>query len=140
VKIKRLHPDARIPFYASRGAACVDLACVEGGTVPPRTAHTFRTGLSVEVPEGHVLLVFSRSGHGFKHGLRLANAVGVIDSDYRGELMVRLHNDHPIAFSFEPGDRIAQALLMPVVQIEVVDADDLDMTERGYGGFGSTGN
>lgn len=139
LRIQKLHPDASLPSYATDGAACFDLHTIEQADVPPHQAATFRTGLAVEVPPGHVLMVFSRSGHGFKHGLRLANAVGIIDSDYRGELMVRIHNDSRIPFGFEPGDRIAQAMILPIPTVEIVEAAELTETARGTGGFGSTG-
>lgn len=99
----------------------------------------FATGLSFEIPEGHVMMLYSRSGHGFKHGLRLVNGTGVIDSDYRGELMVKLHNDGVRSALIESGERIAQAMIVPVEQAEFVFADSLSDTERGTGGLGSTG-
>lgn len=134
VNVKRLDPAASLPVYATEGAACFDIAAMEGGTVPA----VFSTGLAFEVPEGHVMLVFSRSGHGFKNDVRLANCVGVIDSDYRGELKVKLAADGaPMAVA--PGDRIAQAMVLPVSQCEFVEVNELDETDRGQGGFGSTG-
>lgn len=139
VRVQKLHTDAVLPTYASDGAACFDLRTIEAGEVGAYQANTFRTGLAFEIPDGHLMLVFSRSGHGFKHGLRLANAVGIIDSDYRGELMVRIHNDSRIPFGFEPGDRIAQAMILPIPTVEIVEAAELTETARGTGGFGSTG-
>lgn len=152
VKIKKMHPAAQLPEYATSGAACFDLralvltehdsACVN---LSRNCARLFRTGLAFEVPEGHVMLVFSRSGHGFKNGVRLANCVGVIDSDYRGEVMVKLHNDgeftpdsdnHMIFFN---GDRIAQAMIVPVQQVTFAEVEELSSTDRGAGGLGSTG-
>lgn len=141
LRIKKLADGARLPVYATEGAACLDLSSIDSMVVGAGAAHTFRTGLAVEVPVGHVMLVFSRSGHGFKHGVRLANCVGVIDSDYRGELMVRLANDGLLPLKIEAGDRIAQAMILPVPgisQIEVID--ELSSTARGEGGFGSTGH
>ena len=140
VKVKKLHPNAVIPKYATDGAACFDLQTVE--RVPGLFAGSgtvFRTGLSFEVPAGYVMMVYSRSGHAFKNGIRLANCVGVIDSDYRGEVMVKLHHDGDGLVSFEAGDRIAQAMIIPVNKVELEEADDLSETERGEGGFGSTG-
>ena len=100
----------------------------------------FRTGLSFEIPAGHVMLVLcSRNGHGFKHGIRLVNGAGVIDSDYRGEVMVGLRNDSPLRFEVKAGDRVAQALIVPVPSVQFVEVDTLGDTERGAGGFGSTG-
>ena len=141
LKICKLHPDAATPIYATAGAACFDIQAIEPAEIESYRAHTIRTGLAFEVPEGQVMLVFSRSGHGFKHGVRLSNCVGVIDADYRGEVMVSLRNDQASHFDVRQGDRIAQALLLPVerVSFEVVEQMSLSLTERGEGGFGSTG-
>lgn len=140
LKIKRLHPDAIIPRYATAGAACLDLHTVSADTVAPGMACELRTGLAVELPANHVMLVYSRSGHGFKYGVRLANCTGVIDSDYRGEIIVKLRNDGTAPLQFEKGDRIAQAMVLPVPSVELIEADELSTTERGAGGFGSTGD
>lgn len=134
--VKRLHPEAKLPVYASAGAACFDLSALHGGEVSP--TGRFRTGLAFEVPVGHVMLVFSRSGQGFNHDVRLANCVGVIDSDYRGEVQVKLAADGA-PFNVMQGDRIAQAMVLPVQQMAFVEVDELGSTERGAGGFGSTG-
>ena len=143
LKIKKLHPAAILPKYATKGAACFDLHAVdcEDQTVPACMPTTLRTGLAFEVPHGHVMLIFSRSGHGFKNDTRLANCVGVIDSDYRGEVMVRLTRDVSLAdsLSFKSGDRIAQAMVVAIPWIQIVEDDELIDTERGAGGFGSTG-
>lgn len=139
MKVQKLHPAAIVPAYATPGAACFDLHAIDAGSIAPRQAETIGTGLAFEVPEDHVMLVFSRSGHGFKRGLRLANAVGVIDSDYRGEVMVRLHNDSDTRQPVLRDERIAQAMVLPVqhVTFELVEA--LSTTDRGAKGFGSTG-
>lgn len=154
VPFKKLHPDAVMPKYATRGAACFDLhAIVEGEsktdkagqaqppnvTVTPGNQVIVRTGLAFEVPAGWVLAVYSRSGHGFKDSVRLSNSVGQIDSDYRGEVMVALHNDSRKRFTVKHGDRIAQARLEPAPQVELVEVVELSATERGADGFGSTG-
>jgi dUTP pyrophosphatase len=139
VKIKKLHPDAVLPKYATPGAACFDLHAIEGGGIDACGSMNFATGLSFEVPAGHVMLIYSRSGHGFKNGVRLANGTGVIDSDYRGEVVVKLHNDGTRCFDVNPGDRIAQAMIVPIPQVELVEVDELTDTERGTGGLGSTG-
>lgn len=139
LRLKRTHPAAALPVYASEGAAAFDLRAVERGVVPANGAHTFRTGLSFEIPEGHAILIFSRSGHGFKNDLRLANCVGVIDSDYRGEVMVKITNDSLIGFEFEASDRIAQGVVVQVPRVSFVEVDELTETARGAGGFGSTG-
>lgn len=143
IKIKKLHPDAIIPKYATPGAACFDLHACDlpdhGVTLKDRRP-IIRTGLSFEVPTGYVMLVFSRSGHGFKHDVRLANCVGVIDSDYRGEVQVKLTADAALGFlTINNGDRIAQAIITPAQQVSFLEVDELTKTERGTGGFGSTG-
>ena len=154
IKIKPIHPAAVIPEYKTAGAACFDLHAiveapdqlgatgVDGAsiTIAPGNAATFRTGLTFEIPEGWVLKIFSRSGHGFKDGVRLANGTGVIDADYRGEVQVALHNDHRgKRFTVRHGDRIAQAMLERAEQHEIVVVDELSTTARGTAGFGSTG-
>lgn len=149
LRILKLHPEARVPQYATEGAACFDLhAVIDLATCKdsePRYTEpvTIRTGLAFEVPEGHVMLIFSRSGHGFRNDTRLANCVGVIDSDYRGEVRVKLTRDPRDEFvpalRFQHGDRIAQALVLPIPHVEFELVDELGDTERGTGGFGSTG-
>lgn len=139
LKIKPLHPDVSMPTYGSAGAACFDIATYVDATIPPGDAISVPTGLAFEVPDGHVMHVFSRSGHGFKHGVRLVNSVGVIDSDYRGELFVGLHNDGAEPFIIRKGDRVAQALIAPVLSVEFEQVDELSSTARGENGCGSTG-
>lgn len=139
LKVKRLTETAKIPTYATEGSAAFDLYS-DGSTQKFYTA-TYNTGLSFEIPENHVMLVFSRSGHGFKSDIRLANCVGVIDSDYRGELMVKLTSDasnYPIG-GFDKGDRVAQALILPIERVEFLEVDALSSTVRGEGGFGHSG-
>lgn len=141
VKIKKLHPDAIIPKYATDGSACFDLHSV-GDYFIDDIAHTnevVATGLSFEVPEGYQMLVFSRSGHAAKNNVRLANCVGVIDSDYRGEVKVLLAADIDARLTIKKGDRIAQAQIMPVHRVSFVEVEELTGTKRGTGGFGSTG-
>lgn len=149
MKVRKLHPHAKLPQYATDGAACFDLhACfplcdhgarAAGLIVSPHFPLTLGAGLCFEVPPGYALLIFSRSGHGFKHGTRLANCVGVIDSDYRGEVKVRLTADHGGSLHVNDGDRIAQAMLVPIPRVELVEVYELTPTERGANGFGSTG-
>lgn len=137
-----LTPDATLPTYGTAGAAAFDLYASEDVLVweSDQPATLVPTGLRVAVPEGWVLLLFARSGHACKRGLRLATGTSVIDPDYRGEVRVPLVSDHPIdrGVLVRKGDRIAQAMLVhaPRVVLEVVDA--LPDTERGAGGFGST--
>lgn len=146
VKVKKLHPDAIVPAYASAGAGCFDFhAVVETGfeqTVDHGTPSVIATGLSFEIPEGFVMLIFSRSGHAFKNDVRLANCVGVIDSDYRGEVKVKLTADLSDTdfMVVANGDRIAQGLIVPIPRIIFEVTSELSTTERGEGGFGSTGS
>ena len=143
LKIKLKSPDVKPPTYSTDGAGCFDIRAHMGGDyevfVSKNDPITFGTGLFFEVPKGKVMLVFSRSGHGFKSDVRLANCVGVIDSDYRGELMVKLTNDGEDDLVVNEGDRIAQAMLIDVEQVQFEIVEELSDTERGTGGLGSTG-
>ena len=146
LKIKAVSPkigtDIPFPFYASAGAAGMDLcACVdEPVTSAPRQIVSLPTGIAIALPSAdYVALVFARSGLGIKHGVALANGVGVIDSDYRGEIRVGLVNQSDVPYTIQPGDRVAQLAVMPVVQAQLERVETLDETERGAGGFGSTG-
>jgi dUTP pyrophosphatase len=142
INIKLAHPRASAPSYANPGDACFDLrAILDSGpvTIEPGKAEAFSTGLVFEIPLGYVLKVYSRSGHGFKNGVRLANSVGVLDAGYRGILMVKLHNDGPSAFVVNDGDRIAQGMVEAFPQVSFTVAETLSETARGAGGLGSTG-
>lgn len=146
LKIKAVSPkigtDLPVPFYASAGAAGMDLcACIDGPvTIAPREIVSLPTGIAIALPSAeYVALVFARSGLGIKHGVALANGVGVIDSDYRGEIRVGLVNQSAQPYTVQPGDRVAQLVVTPVLRAELELAEDLDETERGAGGFGSTG-
>ena len=146
LKIKYVSPkigkEIPAPFYASAGAAAMDLcACVdEPVTVEPRALVSIPTGIAIALPSAeYVALVFARSGLGIKHGITLSNGVGVIDSDYRGEIRVGLTNLSNIPYTVQPGDRIAQLVVTPVVAPELEIVDELEDTDRGTGGFGSTG-
>ena len=142
LKIKKLHPQAILPTYGSAGAAGADLYALPDGepvVINPGETVFIHTGLSMAIPEGYVGLNFARSGLASKQGLAPANKVGVIDSDYRGELMVALHNHSDTPRTVEPGDRVAQFLIMPVITAHFTEVDTLDETQRGAGGFGSTG-
>lgn len=134
-----LSDGAVLPKYESRGAACADLASIETKIVPAGGTAVFRTGLKVEVPDGYVMKVYSRSGHGFKSDVRLANCVGIIDCDYRGEVMVKLTNDSVNPFMVAMGDRIAQFMIERAPQFEFEVQENLTSTVRGEKGFGSTG-
>lgn len=141
VNIKPTHPDAVIPTYATNGSACFDLTGVEAVAFDNQSnSEIWRTGLSFGLPEGHAMLLFSRSGHGFKENTRLANCVGIIDADYIGEVMVKLTRDDNEDHTANPGDRIAQAIILPISQVSFNVVEELSATERGDGGFGSTGN
>lgn len=142
VSVKRLVSKAKIPTYGSAGAACFDFyACLteDEVVVPPHATVKVGTGLAFSIGKGNVLFLYSRSGHGFKHGLRFVNCVGVIDSDYRGEVMVGLYNDSDIPYAIKDGERIAQGIVQSYLPTVFVETDDLDETKRGTGGFGSTG-
>jgi dUTP pyrophosphatase len=139
LKIKRLDPRAVIPTYGTDGAGCFDITAITRDHVAPGIS-LYRTGLAFEVPPGYIMEVFSRSGHGFNDHTRLANCVGVVDADYRGELMVKLvRDDHETEMPW-PGDRVAQAKLTRVTMVDFIEVDELSNTARGVGGFGSTGN
>lgn len=141
VAVKRVHPNAKLPVYATAGAAAADVCTISDSTVVinPGCSVAFDTGLQFEVPVGYELKVHSRSGHGFKSGIRLANCTGILDSDYRGNLMVKLHNDSDTAFVVQPGERICQVQVSKATQHHFVEVDSLNETARGVGGFGSTG-
>lgn len=141
VAVKRVHPNAKLPVYATVGAAAADVCTISDSTVVinPGCSAVFDTGLQFEIPIGYELKVHSRSGHGFKSGIRLANCTGILDSDYRGNLMVKLHNDSDTAFMVQPGERICQVQVSKATQHHFVEVDRLNATGRGEGGFGSTG-
>ena len=141
IRIKKLHPNAILPSYGSAEAAGADLyACLdESVTVAPGQTAWIPTGFAMEVPKGCAGLVYARSGMACKKGLAPANKVGVIDSDYRGEIMVGLQNSGDTDYTVQPADRIAQLMITPVVQATVSMVEELDDTARGTGGFGSTG-
>ncbi len=141
VKIKKLHENAVIPTYGTEFSAGADLyALLDAPTeIAPHETQFIHTGISVEIPEGYCGLVFARSSMGAKRGLAPANKVGVIDADYRGEIMVTLHNHSEIVATVEPGERIAQLAIVPFLKAEFEETDELSDTKRGVGGFGSTG-
>lgn len=146
VKLKKLRDGAKIPQYATEQAAACDLcACLESGkiTINPGEIKTIPTGIAIECEEATeyntAILIFPRSGLASKHGISLANCVGVVDSDYRGEIKVPLINHSLFPFEVSSGDRIAQMMLTPVLRAEFEESDELSDTERGMSGFGSTG-
>ena len=140
IKIKKLHSSAQEPTYGTDGAACFDLYSVSDTVVHARDSNVVRTGLVFEIPEGYVMRIYSRSGQAFKHEVRLSNCVGVIDSDFRGEVMVKLANDsNYVALNVKTGDRIAQAEITPVIRVGFKEVEEVSDTKRGEAGFGSTG-
>lgn len=141
IAVKKLRENAIMPTFGSLGAAGADLyAClVSPVTVAPGETAFIPTGLAMELPVGYVGLVYARSGLACKRGLAPANKVGVIDSDYRGEFIVALHNHGTESQTVAPGERIAQLVVTPILMPEYVETDSLSATQRGEGGFGSTG-
>ena len=142
VKFKLLDPRAKAPAYATSGAAAADLCAVLDAplTLAPGRRALIPTGFAIELPGPEcVALVYARSGLAVKHGITMANGVGVIDSDYRGEVKVALVNLGDAAYTIQPGERVAQLCIAPVWQAAFVPADTLGDTARGAGGFGSTG-
>jgi dUTP pyrophosphatase len=163
LKYKKLHPGAVAPRYGTPGSACFDLPCLKADGVnwpcetvegeenyPPSWSWlkvTIPTGLSFEIPEGHVMLIFPRSGLAFNQNINLANSVGVVDSDFRGQVQVQLVPNSLInskklltlVGGLKNGDRIAQAMIVPYPKVSFEEAPELSDTQRGSGGFGSTG-
>ena len=142
IKIKKLTETATIPTSGTKYAAGYDLhADIEKGseTIPAHKTQKIGTGIAMEIPEGYVGLIFARSGLSTKRSLRPANCVGVIDSDYRGEICVALHNDGQEAQAIHDKDRIAQIAFVPHLSVTFKETDTLEESERGEGGFGSTG-
>ena len=144
VKIKKLDERASVPTRGSSCAAGYDLyACLPDETshitIWPHSTVKIGTGLSLEIPDGYFGAIFARSGLATKSGLRPSNCVGVIDSDYRGEVIVALHNDSEEMRQIVFGERIAQLVIMPYLQVSFTEVDELNETDRGDGGFGSTG-
>ena len=142
VSVKVLDPRAKLPVYGSADAAGADLYALTDGpvTVAPGETVMLHTGLAFAIPKGYVGLVCARSSLGAKRGLAPANKVGVIDADYRGEVRVALHNHGGVPQVVEPGDRVAQLVIVPYLSAQFAPVEELDGTERGSGGFGSTGN
>lgn len=141
LNVKKLRPDAVMPTYGSDSAAGADLyaLCDTDTEIAPDETVFIHTGIAMEIPEGYVGLVYARSGMACKNDLAPANKVGVVDSDYRGEIMVALHNHGNKMRTVENGDRIAQIVITPFLRCEFSETDELNETVRGEGGFGSTG-
>ena len=141
VKVKKLFPDAKLPVYGSGQAAGADLYALTDHDIRigPNETAIVHTGLAAEIPEGYVGLIFARSGLATKKGLAPANKVGVIDSDYRGEIRVALHNDSKYEQCVQLYDRVAQLVILPYAFADFAETEELAETDRGEGGFGSTG-
>ena len=142
VKVQKLCEGATLPHYGSAAAAGADLTACTGGesvTIAPGETKFIGTGIALEIPDGYVGLIYARSGIACRRGLAPANKVGVIDSDYRGEVKVALHNHSSETGVIEDGERIAQLVIAPYLTAEFTESDGLTDTARGEGGFGSTG-
>ena len=141
IAVKKLDERAILPTYGSEFAAGADLYAVADGEIvfAPGETKFVKTGLSMEIPEGYAGLIYARSGLACKRGLAPANKVGVVDSDYRGEVMVALHNHSSVEQRISGGERIAQLVVTPFLKAEFTVAEELNETARGEGGFGSTG-
>ena len=141
IKIKRLNERAKIPTFGTEFSAGADLYCAEEHETSVCSGQkcSIGTGISMEIPEGYVGLVFARSGLACKNGLRLCNSVGVIDADYRGEIKVVLHNDSEYVREIKPGERVAQMIIMPYPKVIFTEVEELSDTVRGELGFGGTG-
>jgi dUTP pyrophosphatase len=142
VNFKKLNPNAVVPTYGSEFSAGADLYALTGGevvTFAPGDTKLIKTGIAMEIPEGYAGLIYARSGIANKRGLAPSNKVGVVDSDYRGEIMVSLHNHSNEEQSITDGERIAQMVIAPFLKVEYTEVDELTDTARGEVGFGSTG-
>lgn len=140
MRFKKLHPNAKQPTYGTVYSAGADLYACEGAKdIMPGDTVVIHTGIALEIPTNHVGLIFARSGLATKRGLAPANKVGVIDSDYRGEIKIVLHNHSRYSQSVEQGERVAQLLVIPYGRVYFEEVEELTDTERGNGGFGSTG-
>lgn len=141
LKIMKVNDKATIPHRATNGSAGMDLyACIDEPIVIPANGRAvISTGIAISITNKYVALVYARSGLAIKHGITLSNCVGVIDSDYRGEIKVGLINQHSEDYTINPNERIAQLVISPVAQPNVIECETLDDTDRGNGGFGSTG-
>ncbi|MBQ7365465.1 MAG: dUTP diphosphatase [Clostridia bacterium] len=142
VLIKKMRDSAVIPHYATEGSAAVDLvACLEEAiTLAPGERRLIPTGIAISIPKNTVAILCARSGLSAKKGIAAANGIGVIDSDYRGEIFFSAVNLSQEAYTVTPGERVAQLMLMPVYTMALIETESLDETARGAGGFGSTGS
>lgn len=139
VKVKKLDDKATIPTFGTEYSAGADLYACFPDTIWPGETKKIYTKIAMEIPEGYVGLIYARSGMATRLGLAPANKVGVIDSDYRGEIIIPLYNHSSIDRKINRGDRVAQIIIQPAPSVEYVEVEELDTTDRGTGGFGSTG-
>ena len=141
VNFKKMRASAKIPSYATEGAAAIDLSAAidEPITLTPGERRLIPTGIAISIPQNTVAILSARSGLSYKKGITAANGIGVIDSDYRGEIFFSAINLSNEPYTVEPGERVAQLMLMPVYTMSLIEKDSLDETDRGEGGFGSTG-
>ncbi len=139
VNFKKLDEGAIVPTYGSASAAGADLYALDGAELQPGQTVLVHTGIALEIPEGYAGLIYARSGLASKKGLAPANKVGVVDADYRGEIMVSLHNHSSQPQRVDGGERIAQLVITPFLRVDFEEAETLSDTVRGIGGFGSTG-
>ena len=137
LKVKRIDKDLPLPRYSRDGDACLDLYTSVSGTVMRENALIVPTGLAVQIPQGYVGVVRGRSGNSFKYQIELHN--GIIDSNFRGEIKLNVFNTSKFNYSFRAGDRLAQLLILPIPQVNVIEVDELEETNRGAKGFGSSG-
>ena len=139
VCLKKIDDNAILPTYATADSAGADLYALNGECIPPKETRLIHTGIALQIPQGYAGFIYARSGLATKKGLAPANKVGVIDADYRGEIMVALYNQSAEERMVEAGERIAQLVIAPVVQATFLLVDSLEDTARSDGGFGSTG-
>lgn len=139
VKIKKTHPNGKIPTYATDGSGAFDFYSAEDVPVFSQCPYAVNLGVAMEIPQGHVMLLFPRSSIGKNTRLRMPNSVGVIDSDYRGTIHALYENSDNRWDTINRGDRIAQGIIVPIPKVEFEEVEELSTTERGEGGFGSTG-
>ena len=141
IAVKKVMPNGKLPTYGSEYSAGADLYALleEPCVIAPGETVLLHTGIAMEIPEGYGGFIYARSGLGVKKGLAPANKVGVIDSDYRGEIRVALHNHGPQPQTVENGERVAQLVIAPFLKAQFEECENLEETERGDGGFGSTG-
>lgn len=139
VKLKKIHQDAVIPMYATKGSAGFDLYSTDLYELKPDETVLINTGLSIEIPVGYELQIRTRSSMAYKYGVIVLNSPGTIDSDYRGEIKVILKNISNHTYIICKGDRVAQGIIKEIIQASFIEVKELDTTDRGEGGFGSTG-